>query len=144
MEIPESFDFMTDDIARIKYPSELRPHVIFTNEDASVDYKFSYVNQTLDEGLLDELIKQTKLNLRKIYTGIQFYDKDIFQVDGTKLGWFEFMSPAIDGSLYNIVFYTWINGQLLQGGFNCIYEDSVSWRPIVINSLRTIRKETVI
>lgn len=140
MIIPEEFRIMPEAIAKIKYLAQNKPQVILTNDTATVDYKFTYIYEIVGEDVLEELIKQTKINLRRIYTGIQYFEEQIVVVNGTRLGWFEYTSPAIDGILYNISFFTWIKGKLLQGTFSCIEKDACEWRAEFIDHIMSIRE----
>lgn len=140
MKLPDQFQFMPEPIVQIKYPSENRPQVILTNDDYTVDFKFSYIEEEIDPDLLKDLMRQTKLNLGKIYTSIQYFEEEITTWEGIHLGWFEFTSAADGDTLYNIVFFTWVKGKLLNGAFHCRYEEAVTWRSNVLDSIRTIKE----
>ena len=151
MIIPEGFDVMPDNIAEYKYPAKSRPSIILTNDTATVDYKFSYILALVSEEALSELVNQTKTSLRRIFTGIKFYEENVVDVNGIKLGWFDYVSPAIGGIVYNISFlpksysetisfFTWIKGKLLHGTFSC--ENSIEeWKDIFLESIMSIKEE---
>lgn len=140
MIIPEGFDVMPDNIAEYKYPAKSRPSIILTNDTATVDYKFSYISALVSEEALSELVNQTKTSLRRIFTGIKFYEENVVDVNGIKLGWFDYVSPAIGGIVYNISFFTWIKGKLLHGTFSC--ENSIEeWKDIFLESIMSIKEE---
>lgn len=138
MIVPEGLCEMSDAIAQIKYPAQNRPQVILTNETSTVDYKFTYINEVVDTEALEELVKQTKINLKRVFTGIEYYEEKIVVRNNTRLGWFDYTSPAIGGKLYNISFFTWIKGKLLQGTFTCEYTNVCDWRASFIESIMSI------
>ena len=138
--MPHGFDVMPDNIAEYKYPAKSRPSIILTNDTATVDYKFSYISAVVSESALSELINQTKTSLKRIFTGIEFYEENIVEINGLKLGWFDYVSTAIGAVVYNISFFTWIKGKLLQGTFSC--ENSIDeWKDIFLESIMSIKEE---
>ncbi len=141
MQVPENFHPMPEEIAKGKYPAQNRPPVILTNEDATVDYKFGYIDQQIEEELLGELVKEVKVNLKKIYTGIRYFEEDMINAGGKKIGWFDYTSPAIGDTLYNLTFLTFIHGKLMQGTFTCLYAESYEWRSRFLEGIASITEE---
>lgn len=140
MMLPNGFAPMQEAIAKIKYPAQARPHVILTNGNATVDYKFTYINEVIQEAALEELIRLTKMNLKRVYTGIEYHKEEIQERNNTRLGWFDYMSPAIGGMLYNISFFTWVKGRVLQGTFTCEFADIDVWRESFLESILSIEE----
>ena len=141
MLMPEGLSPMSDALAQLKYPAHNRPQIILTDITCTVDYKFSYIQAEVDISVLGELIKQTKISLKKIFTGIEYYEEDIINLNDTKLGWYDYKSPAIGGNTYNISFYTWIKGRLLQGTFTCDFENADKWRESFLYSIMSIEEK---
>ncbi len=140
MMVPAGFGPMQETIAQLKYPAQGRPQIILTNNTAIVDYKFSYINEAVHVAALEELIRLTKTNLKRVYTGVEYHKEEIVEMNGTRLGWFDYMSPAIGGMLYNITFFTWIKERVLQGTFTCEFEDIDTWRESFLESIMSIKE----
>lgn len=136
--VPKEIIEMSDTIAQIKYPAQNRPPIILTNAAATVDYKFTYIDESVDIMALEQLIREAKTNLKRVFTGIEYYEEKFVLINDTRLGWFDYTSPAIGGNLYNISFFTWIKEKLLQGTFTCEYEDAYKWRESFIRSIMSI------
>lgn len=141
MMIPEGFKPMSEAVAQMKYPAQNRPQIILTNDTATVDYKFAYIQEIVDMTVLEELIKQTKISLKRVFTGIEYYKENIIEINDTKFGWFDYKSPAIGGNMYNISFFTWIKGKLLQGTFTCEFVNAEEWRESFLYSIMSIEEE---
>lgn len=141
ISLPDGFHTMSEQIAQAKYPAQNRPQLILTNDLTNVDYKFTYINEVVSTDALEYLLKQTKIGLKRIFTGIEYYEENTIQVNNTRLGWFDYVSPAIGGKLYNISFFTWIKNKLLQGTFTCEYIDACEWRECFLQSIMSIKEE---
>lgn len=141
MQLPENFHLMPEEIAKQKYPVQNRAAVIFTNDDATVDYQFAYIEQQIEEELLGELVKEVKVNLKKLYTGIRYFEEDMVNVGGKSIGWFDYTAPAIGDTLYHLTFLTLIRGKLMQGTFTCRYSESYQWRNKFLDGILSITEE---
>jgi hypothetical protein len=54
------------------------------------------------------------------------------------VGWFDIKSHGLDDKLYQFMYCAPIGGKMMQGIFNCIYKDSVLWKPIVLQVIRSM------
>ena len=70
--VPKEIIEMSDTIAQIKYPAQNRPPIILTNAAATVDYKFTYIDESVDIMALEQLIREAKTNLKRVFTGIEY------------------------------------------------------------------------
>ena len=50
-------------------------------------------------------------------------------MNGRKVGFVELITPAIDTKVYNLIFFTDLNGQLLLCTFNCTEKNIGQWQP---------------
>jgi len=57
----------------------------------------------------------------------------------TRIGHFDFVSPAIDGEIYNLMFVFSLDGQFILGTFNCMHFDMACWLEVAGQMLRSIR-----
>ncbi|MFY7729462.1 MAG: hypothetical protein ACOVRN_08100 [Flavobacterium sp.] len=54
------------------------------------------------------------------------------------MGYIELVTPALDTDIYNLMFFTDLNGKLLICTFNCTKKDMEEWTPVakeIMNSL---------
>ena len=58
---------------------------------------------------------------------------------GTTIAWFDFISHGIDGRLYNLMFFTSVDGKLMNGVCNCAEQDLKNWWVVFMDVLKTIR-----
>ncbi len=125
--IPKSFVIMNAEYASIKYPSERRPQIIYTDETTSKNICFNH----LDTDTLEKDIEKFKDSMRQVLESIQpaaiWFEDGSSMVHDKKLAYFEFISPAIDAKIYNFIFFAEIKGKALICTINCIEEDMGDW-----------------
>jgi len=138
--IPSTFREMSNEEARNKYPSELRPQCIKTSHDTSVNLGMTLIAEypATDETLENDTL-EIKNALKKTNPAIEFYETGIEQLEDFKLSWFEFRSFALDGEMYNLMFLAPAKGQLLHGVFNCLFELSENWKEPALQMLKSIK-----
>jgi len=137
--IPSNFVEMSLEQARMKYPSELRPQCIKTSPDTSVNLGLNLIDYPATEESLAFDINEMKNALKSTNPSIEFYESGIEQLEDFKLAWFEFKSFAIGGQMFNIMFTAPANGQMLQGVFNCLFEQYDMWQKPALQMIRSIR-----
>jgi len=63
----------------------------------------------------------------------------VSEINGRKVGYLEFITPVIDTDIYNLMFFTDLDGQLLLGTFNCTKRSIDEWQSTakeIMNSLK--------
>ncbi len=141
--LPTSFITLPSNLAKIKYMSEQRPQVIKTSLDTTVNFGFSMLDVTITFENIAELQKNAREVLKRLNPSLVFYESGI-ENNGISLGWFEFKSYGLDGNVYNLMFITIVDGKMVHGVFNCIYNDAVEWRDAarqMMYSVKDISKE---
>lgn len=141
MMLPKDFVPMSPEIARMKYPSQQRPETILTDETGTVNLMFQYMEGEENDATIESFRNQIFGMMKRVNPGIK--EKEIGSVDaaGKQIAYVEFSSPAIDGKLYNLMFYLAVKGQPLMGSFNCQTKEMKYWRSAAFEMMQSI--ETV-
>lgn len=127
---PDTWKQMPSDLAKIKYPSEFRPHQIMSSVDLGVNMGFSIFPSELQIMDVEQTAKRIMKTIYSENTGIKMEDFMPLKIlDGY---WFAFRSHAMDSDLYNRMLICPINGTIMQVSFNCPYEDLNDWEDAVI------------
>lgn len=135
--LPDAFVDMPANLAKLKYMSELRPQIIKTSLDTTVNFTFSLYEIELSEKEIDSTIHQFKDLIQKVNPAYVF--EEIVIEKARNIGWFDFKSYGIDEQIYNIMYVKPINGKLLHGVFNCMYRDSGEWKDAALQVIYSIR-----
>ena len=119
MMMQKNFLPLDPDMTKNKYPSEHRPETILTDETGTINLMFQYMEGEVSDATIE--------NFRNQIFGM--------------IAYVEFSNPAMDGKLYNLMFYLAVKGQPLMGSFNCRTKEMKYWRPVAFEMIQSI--ETV-
>lgn len=136
--LPVTFIKMPKQIAKMKYMSESRPQLIFTNRDGSVNINFSYLETPLQADQLSHLKEQMRQILKHLNPSIVFYESAVLTENKPPLAWFEHKSPALDGDIFNLTSAVIIGENLLHMTFNCPMKAATEWRSAARQMLLSI------
>ena len=138
MTVPTEFALLPQELAKTKYPNENRPDIIFSNEIGSINITFSLTGDPLK----DDDVKGTGEHLQQIIIKMNpscgIISSEVIE-ENVRIGYFDFISPAIDGEIYNLMFIFSLEGEFILGTFNCMHQDMNNWQEIAIQMLGSIR-----
>lgn len=138
MMLPKDFVPMNSEMARMKYPLEQRPETILTDETGTINLMFQYMEGKENDTTIENFRNQIFGMMKRVNPGIK--EKEIGAVDaaGKQIAYAEFSSPAMDGKLYNLMFYLAVKGQPLMGSFNCRTKEMKYWREAAFEMMQSI------
>lgn len=141
MMLPKNFVPLDPDMTKNKYPSEHRPETILTDETGTINLMFQYMEGEVSDATIENFRNQIFGMMKRVNPDIK--EREIGSVDvlGKKIAYVEFSNPAMDGKLYNLMFYLAVKGQPLMGSFNCRTKEMKYWRPVAFEMIQSI--ETV-
>ncbi len=136
---PKTFSVMSQEMASLKYPSERRPNLIYTNHTASINIAFNHTSSRLQEkdmevfkNVLIETLKKTQPG------GTQWLEEGIHEVKGKRLCFFDFIVPALDSRIYNLIFALELEGRALLCTFNCTEDEMEAWKPVAFRIMNSV------
>ena len=94
------------------------------------------------QGACDTMKKIIK-NMNPAYI---FYEQKTEECRNTVCSFFDYKSYAMDAHVYNLVYVTSIGGKVMQGTFNCRFQDMKQWKNAAIqvkNSILDLTEEKV-
>ncbi|MBG9795702.1 hypothetical protein ABD76_25875 [Paenibacillus dendritiformis] len=162
--VPASFTEMPEAYAKIKYPSERRPKLIYTNDTLTVNVTVNpTANRLFDDEMevyqaeLLKLLKRMQPNASWLSDGVfalgevepegqhpQEWPVQTDQQGKKRVGYYEFIAPGMDGNMYNLTFFMAWEEKGLFFGVNCMEKEMKLWRPIahgMMASLQVIGQE---
>lgn len=131
IKIPTSFEIMSDEIVKVKYPNGNVPSVVYTNDDTTINVAVVLS----DANMKNSEIKKYMKSMEAMYdnTKINFFERN-----GHTVGETEFVTSAVDTDIYNHIIAFSVNGKLRLVNFNCTKNLMDKWQEIsdfVINSI---------
>ena len=139
LRMPKLFSIMSPELASIKYPSEQRPTVIYTDESTTINLAFSLTTSALSDTGVAEFQEAMIDALEQAQPSAEWLDTDVIEINDKKIGLLEVITPAADGDIFNFMFFASVDGQALIGTFNCFKEDLETWRPVAMAMIETLQ-----
>jgi hypothetical protein len=137
--LPKDFTVMSEEMAKLKYPKERRPTLIFTDDEASVNVAFNYTVSKITDKEIGEFKALTKKNMENIYPSATWIKDDVVPINNKNVGILELTTPAIDTNIYNLMFFMELDGRILLASVNCTEEQMPEWQPIAHEIMESIK-----
>lgn len=139
LSIPTLLKPMSQKMIDLKYPNmRLKPDMILSDEDATINLIIAYTNQPVEDEQIGQY-KDFQLDaLKKSRPDMQLIKGEVKTINGRPVGYFKFVTQAIDQKVFNCYFFVNVKGRLLLCTFNCIQKLQAKWDISVdeiINSL---------
>lgn len=141
ISMPEQFTLMDDEMFRVKYPQRNRGTTeVFTDGAAEINVFVEHSSRPASKEALPQ-IEQSINNEFSRNPGIELINSIIKDINGQDFVVVEFRSVAIDTTVYNIMFVSYLEGRTLLGTFNCGIEHLPTWERIgkqIVNSVKVL------
>ena len=138
MTLPDEFEPMPPEAVMFKYQKGNRPNIIFTDAKATVNICFTDTKDKLE----GEDIEEAKEYLERVTATMNPSSKIMSSsvIEGeTRIGFFDFISVAVDCDVYNLMFLFSLDGQFILGAFNCVRMVMDKWLDIAKQMVQSIR-----
>lgn len=137
--LPKDFVDMPDNIKKMKYLAEQRPQIIKTIPTGGVDIGFSLLDVTMTNAQLPQIFQQSKNAIRKLNPANVVIGEKQIEGKDKLLIWMDYISPALDGQMYNIMFLVNLGEYSYHGIFNCAISEMEAWKDVVKDILVSIQ-----
>jgi hypothetical protein len=134
LSMPADFTEMSEDVMKVKYPLNSRPTQVYTNKETTVNFAFNFTANKIAESQLDAFAQQMKAMLANVNPKISKV-----KVDGRKAILFDFVTPAADTEIHNLMLATSVDGRLLLTTFNTTKEQAPEWLEVGRESLLSVK-----
>lgn len=138
--IPEQFNVLDDEIINRKYPIDQIPDMVYANDSGTINIAFKHHAYPMTQKKLRRFHKSYVESFITMNTASTFIGDSIYTVNGEQIGALEVLTPAIDTDIYNFIFYTDIEGELLICTFNCMIEEMPTWQDATQTILKSLEK----
>ena len=140
--MPNEFVIMLPELISTKYISEKKPDVIYTSLDGSVNFSFNLLVTSSGEKDMSYAINMLKTMIKNMNPAYIFFeDKTIESTAGNSISLMQFKSYGIDEAAYNIIYLVIIDKYIIQGAFNCKYNDMDEWKRAALEIIKSIKLE---
>jgi hypothetical protein len=129
MKVPTEFEPMSNELKQIKYPSERRPPLVLTDETSQINLALNWTENKAEQKDLEALKNALIRSLSSVHPKAQWEGEGIIDVNGKKFGYLELVSQAIDTKIYNLMYFTDLEGRFFIMSFNCTEKFISEWKP---------------
>ena len=139
LKIPHDFEIMSDEMIQTKYPAANRPTLVYTNKSGGINVALNLTQHPANQDIILSYKDNFMQSFKNAYPSAEWKDSGVKEINGKKVGFLELVTPALDTEIYNLVFFTDLEGKLLLCTFNCTKKDTGEWIPIaqeIMNSLK--------
>ena len=139
LKIPKEFDIMPEELMKLKYPSERRPTLVYSNESGGINVALNLTQNKASQDLIEPYVENFVNTFKNIYPSAEWKGSGVKEINGQKIGYLKLITPAIDTKIYNVMFFTDLDGKLLLSTFNCTEKSITEWEQTadeIMNSLK--------
>lgn len=137
--VPKSFTIMPEEMAKMKYPSEKRPTLIYSDKEGSVNLAFNYTTSQITDKDIPSFEPQIKKQFENLYPSATWYKDTVLTINNKKVGVLELLTPATDTKIYNLMFFIELEGKLLMSTFNCTENQMEEWKPVANEIMQSLK-----
>lgn len=137
--LPKAFEIMLPEAAAVKYPSERRPGLIFSNESTTISIAFNHTENALEEKDMEKFKESMMQIMKRMQPAAQWFEDGVREQEGRKTGYFDFLVPALDSNIYSFMLFASLDGKALICSFNCTEEEMEDWKPIAKGMMQSFR-----
>lgn len=139
MLIPTHFAPMSEELIRAKYPGERRPTFVLSNEPGTVNITVNHTSSAMSPKDLDEAHRAFDKMFRNRYPSATWYRSERTTLNGQECFILEFLTPASDTEIHNIIVVFSLERRMLLISMNLTKELVAEWRPIAQKMVDSIR-----
>ncbi len=124
--VPRDFELMSEEMARLKYPSERRPPIVFTNYDGTVNVTVKPTEHRMTEAGVEAARISIARSLKSIYPSGTVRSGNVV-VDGRAAFLIDMRTPALDTEIHNLIAGAPVANRLVMFSFNVPRELESEW-----------------
>ena len=139
LKVPKDFEIMNEEMMKVKYPSERRPNLVYTNKSGGINVALNLTKNKASQDLILPYKDNFVNTFKNMYTSAEWKASGVKEINGRKVGFLELITPAVDTKIYNLMFFTDLNGQLLLCTFNCTEKSITEWEPTAKEIMQSLK-----
>src|SRR5690606_9734500 len=112
---------------------------VYSNESGGINVALNWTEDKASQELIPPYKDNFVQAFKNMYPSADWKNSGIKMINGRKVGYLELVIPAIDTEIYNLMFFTDLDGKLLLCTFNCTKKSIHEWTPAakeIMNSLK--------
>jgi len=124
--VPKDFELMSEEMARLKYPSGRRPQIVFTNYEGTVNITVKPTDQRMTEAHVDVVRMSLVRGFKNLYPSGEILSGNSV-VGGRGVFLIDMRTPALDTEIRNLIAGAPVEDRLVMFSFNVTRELEAEW-----------------
>lgn len=137
--LPKQFGLMGEEMLKLKYPTDRRPAVVYTNDDGTVDVALNHTNNRVTLSQLPELHKVVENTFKNLYPSATWFRNEILEINGRNYFLLDLRTPGVDTEIRNIMLGTSLEGRFLIISFNATKNLESAWVPVGNKIIQSVK-----
>ncbi|MEO7313706.1 MAG: hypothetical protein ABIW47_00865 [Ginsengibacter sp.] len=125
--LPKDFGIMPEEMLKFKYPRTQRPTLVYSDEDGKINVAFNHSSSKATQQQMDIYKDYFISAFKNAHPNAEWLSNGVKKINGRDIGYLELITQAIDTKIYNLIFYTDLDGHLLLTTFNCTIGEKEKW-----------------
>ena len=130
LRVPKSLSPMSKDVLDLKYPSSRRPTDVLSDATGGVTVAFNHTKSRMAPNQVKEAHASMSKMFHNLYPSAKWIKDETIVKNGRVFMVLEFVTPALDTKIHNIMYGTSVDNRFLLVAFNTTVEQSEEWLPI--------------
>lgn len=129
------------------YRPEARPDEALVNEKGSIHITMAHLAKKVSNDAEVETHKnEVRQILQTMNSSVEWLEDDVKNINGRLVAYFEFVTPMLGTSVYNLSFFLGLEKQILTGSFTCSDQELKGWKLVfhqMLDSIELVIKEEI-
>lgn len=140
--MPEDFEEFTQEEIDAVYLLGNKPDVVYGNSYLNFSVGFHYTSNEVPNEYMGDFLKIARMVLEKSGPKVTIYSEKVRKKGNHTVSSMELVSHTITDAIYNVMFYSSLNGKVLIGFINFNYNYLNRYKAIAIEMLESFRFTT--
>lgn len=138
ISMPEKFFEFNNDFKEIMYPYGNMPKYVFGGEDIQFQMMFNITPNKIGNNQIKEFLPIAKKIITGVGPKVHIVQSGVIEKEEHLVAVMEFVSRAVDMSVYNVMFYFSQKEQLMMGSINFPFRDKEKMIPVAKEILESL------
>jgi len=139
IHLPTEFVNMSTNSSLMNYQSGEHSPIVKTNDFRNVNITLNLIPNNICDDQIAKAKDDIKIILKRQNPSYFFFKEGVEIIGDKPVGFFEFKSPTMDASMFNLIFLAELDRNIMMGTFNCSYSDFRQWHPVAWQIMRSLK-----
>jgi hypothetical protein len=144
--MPEQFYLFDEELRKLMYPMGNAPTHVYGAQDLPFNVAFNHTSNRIPNEGMREFLKIAVKTMENLGPKTRIIKAEVISKEDINMGNIEFISNAIDMSVYNVMFYISLQGRLLIATINFPNKDRKRLMPIakeIVESFTILKEDEI-